>query len=229
MSSEVRDRLKEMRKLDSSTSIKVDPLRRGQSQIYQGDMNDKLLSYFQKIMPLSQEEIEAIVETMTIHPYKKGTVLLRAGQVSTEVYFVLEGCVRQFYIVDGEEKTNNFFTEEQWVVSINSFNQLIPSNHFLDCCMDSTLVVGSREKEEGLYKRFPKLETVSRRVMEKVFTAQQELLSSYTTDTAEQRYLKLLKSRPDLFQKIPQYQIASYVGVKPESLSRIRKRIAHKL
>lgn len=65
--------------------------------------------------------------------------------------------------------------------------------------------------------------------MGQVFADQQEIMSSYTTDTAEQRYLKLLKSRPDLFQKIPQYQIASYVGVKPESLSRIRKRIAHKL
>ena len=193
------------------------------------DMDNKLLNYFQRIMPLSREEIEAIVETMTIHQYKKGTVLLKEGQISTEVFFVLEGCVRQFYIVDGEEKTNNFFTEEQWVVSINNFGQHIPSNHFLDCCMDSTLVVGDRAKEEDLYRQFPKLETISRKVMEKVFAGQQEIMASYTTDTPEQRYLKLLKSRPDLFQKIPQYQIASYVGVKPESLSRIRKRIAHKL
>jgi CRP-like cAMP-binding protein len=191
-------------------------------------MEDILLKYFQRIMPLSQEEIEGIVETMTIKQFKKGTVLLKEGQISTEVYFVLKGCVRQYYLVDGEEKTHNFFTEEQWVISMNSFSQSKPSNHFLDCCLDSYLVVGNREKEEGLYKKFPKLETVSRRVMEKVFSEQQEIMSSYTTDTAEQRYLKLLKSRPDLFQKIPQYQIASYIGVKPESLSRIRKRILQK-
>jgi CRP-like cAMP-binding protein len=88
-------------------------------------MNDKLLKYFQRIMPLSQEEIEAIVETMNIQYYKKGTVLLKEGQISTEVYFVLEGCVRQFYLVDGDEKTNNFFTEEQWVISMNSFSQTV--------------------------------------------------------------------------------------------------------
>lgn len=179
-------------------------------------------------MPLSQEEIEAIVETMTIKQYKKGTVLLREGQISNAAYFVLEGCVRQYYLVDGNEKTNNFFTEEQWVISINSFRQNHPSSHFLDCCIDCSLVVGNREKEESLYKRFPKFETISRMVMEKVFAEQQEIMSSYITDTAEQRYLKLLKSRPDLFQKIPQYQIASYIGIKPESLSRIRKRLLGK-
>lgn len=191
-------------------------------------MDAKLLNYFQRIMPLSDEEIRAIVETMHIQHFEKGTVLLKERQISTEVYFVLDGCVRQYYLVDGDEKTNNFFTEEQWVISMNSFSQNNPSNHYLDCCMDCTLVVGNREKEEILYKQFPKFESVSRKVMEKVFAEQQEIMSTYTTDTAEQRYLKLLKSRPDLFQKIPQYQIASYIGVKPESLSRIRKRLLSK-
>lgn len=192
-------------------------------------MHNKLLKYFSRIMPLSEEEADAIAATMTILHYKKGTVLLKEGQVSTEAYFVLEGCVRQYYLVDGEERTNNFFTEEQWVLSINSFIQRTPATHFLACCIDSALVVGNREKEEDLYRRFPRLETVSRKVMEKVFAEQQEIMASYTTDTPEQLYLKLLQSRPDLFQKIPQYQIASYIGVKPESLSRIRKRITQKL
>ncbi len=98
-------------------------------------MEDKLLKYFQRIMPLSKEEIEGIVATMTIREYKKGTVLLKEGQISTEAYFVLDGCVRQFYVVDGEEKTSNFFTEEQWVISLNSFRLQQPSNHYLDCCI----------------------------------------------------------------------------------------------
>lgn len=188
-------------------------------------MHEKLVKYFSRIMALSQEEVGAIAETMSVKQCDKGAVLLRAGQVSTVTYFVLTGCVRQYVLIEGEEKTNNFFTEGQWVVSVNSSNNLSPSDSFLECCLDSLLVVGNRDKEEDLYKRFPRLETVSRRVMEKVFAEQQQLMASYQTDSPEQRYLKLQQLRPELLQQVPQYQIASYIGVKPESLSRIRKRI----
>jgi len=191
-------------------------------------MHNKLLRYFSGIMPISAEEAEAIAETMILQPHKKNTVLLKPGQVSTEVYFVLEGCVRQYCLIDGDEKTTHFFTDEQWVIAVNSFRQQTANTHYLECCVDSILVVGNRKKEEDLYRRFPKLETVSRKIMEKVFAEQQEVLTSYTTDNPEQRYRKLLQSRPGLFQQIPQYQLASYIGVKPESLSRIRKRIAQK-
>lgn len=177
------------------------------------------------MMPLTEEESKAIVDSMCIKTFKKGTILLKEGQISTECYFILEGCIRQYYLIDGDEKTNNFFTEEQFVVSINSFSQKTPANHYFSCCEDTTLVVANEQKENDLYKRFPKFETISRTVMGNIFGEQQELMASYITDTPEQRYLKLLKSRPDLFQRIPQYQLASYIGVKPESLSRIRKRI----
>lgn len=192
-------------------------------------MHNKLLNYFSRIMPLTPEEANAIAATMNIQQYKKGTILLNEGQISSEAYFVLEGCVRQYSLVDGDERTTNFFTEEQWVVSIQSISNQVPSNHFLECCLDSFLVVGNREKEEDLYRQFPKLETISRKVMEMIFAEQQENMTSYTTDTPEQRYIKLMKARPDLFQRLPQYQIASYLGIKPESLSRIRKRIVGKV
>jgi CRP-like cAMP-binding protein len=188
-------------------------------------MEQKLIQYFSRIMPLSDVEASAIAGTMRIQEYKKGTVLLREGQISAEAYFVLEGCVRQYFLVDGEEKTTNFFTDEQWVISINSFSQNMPSTHFMACATDAYLVVGNRAEEEALYKQFPRFETISRKVMEKIFAEQQAIMASYTTDTPEQRYIKLLESRPELFQIIPQYQLASYIGVKPESLSRIRKRI----
>jgi CRP-like cAMP-binding protein len=191
-------------------------------------MESRLLEYFSKLMPLTREESDAIAGTMLVRDCKKGTVLLREGQVSVEAYFVLEGCVRQYYLVDGEERTINFFTEGQWVTSVHSFRNKVPVGYFMACCEDCALVVGNREKEEDLYRRFPKFEAISRMVMEKVLAEQQNVMESYFIDTPEQRYLKLLNARPDLIQRIPQYLLASYVGVKPESLSRIRKRISSK-
>ncbi len=191
-------------------------------------MQHKLIAYFSEIMPLTADEIEAIVESMTIRSYQKGDILLFEGQVSMECYFVLEGCVRQYYLIEGEEKTTQFFTENDWVVSFNSFTQKIPANHYLVCNEDTTLVVGNEDKENALYQRFPKFESISRNIMGNVYGQQQELTASYVTDTPEQRYLKLLELRPNLLQRIPQYQLASYIGVKPESLSRIRRRIMQK-
>ena len=188
-------------------------------------MEQKLIAYFSEIMPLTADEIEAIVKSMTIRSYQKGDILLAEGQVSMECYFVLEGCVRQYYLIEGEEKTTQFFTENDWVVSFNSFTQKTPSNHYLVCNEDTTLVVGNEDKENALYQRFPKFESISRNIMGNVYGQQQELTASYVTDTPEQRYIKLLGLRPNLLQRIPQYQLASYIGVKPESLSRIRRRI----
>lgn len=191
-------------------------------------MEQRLLTYFSKILPLTQEEVDGIVATLSIQKYPKGAILLKEGEISSEAYFVLDGCVRQYFLIDGEEKTNNFFTEEQWVISMQSMTYNSPSKHFLECVDECTLVVGNREKEEQLYAQFPKLATISRRVMEKVFAEQQELSGSYFTDTPEERYINLMRTRPELLQRIPQYIIASYIGVKPESLSRIRKRLAQK-
>ncbi len=180
-------------------------------------------------MPLSEKEIAAIDATMQMKVFKKGTTLLHEGQTSSEVYFVLDGVVRQYFLVEGQEKTTDFFVDEQWVVSLHNINPNKPSAHYLECCIDCTLLVGNSEKGEDLYKKFPNLETVSRKLMERVFTEQQEKIEAFAINTPTIRYENLLKSRQDLFQRIPQYQIASYIGVTPESLSRIRKRISAKL
>lgn len=188
-------------------------------------MDDKLLKHFRDIQQISDEEINAIDQTLSVKQFKKGALLLKQGQYSSDVYFILVGIVRQYYIADGLEKTSDFFSEGQWVLSTNSVTQTTPSNHFLECCSDCTLTVGNSEKGEYLYKKYPNLGEVSRKLMNQVFIEQQTKLESYVLDTPKERYLKLLKSNREIFQKIPQYQIASYVGVTPESLSRIRKKL----
>ncbi|MDO8367771.1 MAG: Crp/Fnr family transcriptional regulator [Saprospiraceae bacterium] len=188
-------------------------------------MHHKFVNYFSRISPLSVEESNAIAENMCIKNFKKGAYLLKEGQLSVDTYFILEGCIREFIVMDGEEKTTNFFTEEQWVISLNNFGPQSPATHNLVCVEDTTVSIGNERLAQVLFKRFPRFETISRIIVEADFANQKKLLTSYLADSPEQRYLKLLESRPDLFQRVPQYQLASYIGVKPESLSRIRKRV----
>jgi len=192
-------------------------------------MKNKFINYFSKISPLSEEEAKGIEEGMCVKTFGKGTVLLKEGQLTVDTYFILEGCIREYVIKDGEEKTTNLFTEDQWVISLNNFNPQQPAAHNLVCVEDTTLSIGNEQSAQKMFKQFPRFETISRAVMEAFFNEQKILLTSFLTDSPEQRYLTLLKSRPDLFQRIPQYQLASYIGVKPESLSRIRKRVLEKL
>ncbi len=189
-------------------------------------MHEKFINYFSKISPLSKEESEAVVENMQTKTFKSGDHLLKEGQISSNTYFVLEGCIREYILSDGEEKTTNFFSEEQWAISLNSLSPSGSANHNWVCIEETIVVVGNEQQARKLFERFPRFETISRTIIEAAFAEQKEALTSYYTDSPEQRYLKLLKSRPQLVQRIPQYQIASYIGVKPESLSRIRKRIA---
>lgn len=189
------------------------------------EYKDQFINYFSRFMPLSDEEESAIRKSTQIRTFKKGTVLLQEGQISLECYFILDGCIRKYHIKDGEEKTSNFYTNEQWVISMNSFTNGTPADHYFSCIEESTVVIGKQKPADDLYQRFPKFETISRSIVEKDFADQQKLMASYITDTPEQRYLNLMNNRPDLLQRVPQYQLSSFIGVKPESLSRIRKRI----
>ncbi len=189
-------------------------------------MPNKFTEHFSRISPLSDEETKAIEDSMKVRRFRKGTVLLEQGQVSVDTYFILEGCIREFVVTNGEEKTTNFFTEDMWVISLTNFTPNSPANYNLVCVEDTTVSIGNEQEAQNMFKRFPRFETISRVVMETYFAEQKKILTSYLTDSPEQRYLNLLKTRPDLFQRIPQYQLASYIGVKPESLSRIRKRIS---
>lgn len=161
-------------------------------------------SYLSHLATLTDtEEMKAIVELFPVRTFKKGTILLRAGEVATETYYVLKGLVRQYYLTSGQ-----------------------PAKHFLSCLEESTLSIVARDKEVEFYQRFPRFEKMCRVSTEEELGNYQDMLATYITSSPEERYFNLTESRPELLDRVPQYQLASFLGVKPESLSRIRKRIA---
>ncbi|WNJ19629.1 Crp/Fnr family transcriptional regulator [Pontibacter sp. G13] len=189
---------------------------------------ETFIRYFSQISPLTVEEAEGIAQSMQTKTFQKGEYLLRQGQVSGSTFFILEGCVREYTVKDIEEQTTHFFTEGQWAISLNSFGTDQAATHNWVCVEKTTVVVGDEQQAQQLFQQFPRFETISRTIMEAAFSEQKAALTSYYTDTPEERYLKVLQQRPGLIQRVPQYHLASYIGVKPESLSRIRKRIASK-
>lgn len=191
-------------------------------------MQNKLIAYFSSITTLSNEEKETLEISMEIQSFAKNSFLVKEGQKNTNTFFVLKGLVRQFKLVNGEEISTYFYSENNWIIPLTSFVEQTNSGYFLQCLEDTDVVIGNEEKAQILFKQFPRFETLSRVVMEKAFTEQQNMFSSYLTDSPEERYLKLMQSSSNLLQRVPLYQLASFIGVKPESLSRIRKRMANK-
>lgn len=188
------------------------------------DLKEKIRTLISNFKPLTKDEIDLIVEKTVVKEYKKGTVLLREGQIPTKCYMVVEGCVREYLIKDGDEKTTAFFTESDTFTP--QLKDGKPSKKYWVCTEDCVLTVSTNNYAEELLMLIPRLEKVFRNIaIEKINAARTEL-SEFVSSSPEERYLNLQKNRPDIFNRVPQHQIASYLGMQPQSLSRIRKRIA---
>lgn len=188
-------------------------------------MKQELIKFLEGFQVLKKDEIEIIAEHTNLKNFKKGSVLLTAGKVSKNCYSVIKGCVREYYIVDGVEKTTAFFTEGQPVSSFTSYTNETASKHYLVCAEDCLLTVSNQSLEEEMCRRIPRLESIIRQEVEKGTGELQDKLASFMTTSPEQRFLKLMEDNPGLAGRVPQHQIASYLGITPESLSRIKKRV----
>lgn len=188
-------------------------------------VKNEIKKCFAELGTFTSDDIETAVELISIITLKKGDHLLHEAEISAKNYSIVSGCVRQYYLVDGEEKTTFFYTEGQSIFSPNSTSERIPAKYYLSCVEYTTLSVITFENQKEMYSRFPVLESLSRLSLQEELNNYQEMLATYITTNPEERYLNLLKFRPELLNRVPQYQLASYLGVTPESLSRIRKRI----
>jgi CRP-like cAMP-binding protein len=190
-------------------------------------MQDILLDFISKYVTLTEDEKNAIGSVDIFRSVKSGTILLSEGQNSKESYFVLKGCIRTYYVIEGEEKTTAFYTEMDAITPHCVINKS-PSEYYISCIEDTILTVSNSDMEVEMNSKFPKFESLCRILSEERFVKQQIDFDKFKTSSPEQRYLNLLQNRPDLIQRVPQHQLASFLGIKPQSLSRLRARIMDK-
>ena len=139
------------------------------------------------------------------------------------------GLVRQYQFVDGVERTTAFYTEANGTVSSKHYAEQTPSEFYLECAEDCLLIAGNVEVDEANIQQFPELMEVTKLILETDLNKAKDTYAKFVISSPKERYLHFLDSRPDLANRVPLHQIASYLGMTPESLSRIRKRIVSPL
>jgi CRP-like cAMP-binding protein len=187
------------------------------------NLKEKVRAIISNFQMLNKEEIEILVEKTIVVEFKKGTLLLKEGQIPRKCYMVVEGCAREYIIKDGEEKSTAFFMEG------DSFTPHLkdskPSTYYWECAEDCVLTISNKNYEEEIRALLPRLDSVFQEIaIGKINTVRAEW-NLFITSSPEERYHNLIETRPYLLERFPHHQIASYLGMKPQSLSRIRNRV----
>jgi CRP-like cAMP-binding protein len=187
-------------------------------------MNNDLIEFLSRFIPVSDELAGALEKSSMARTFAKGTILLREGERATEGFFVLKGCIRSYALADGDDRTIDFFIEEEPAIPLE-YGKDEASTHWLECIEETVAVVSTPEQEARMLAEYPQLKIACLTLAEIMADKLRATLARYRISTPEERYRELVERRPALLQRVPQYMIASYLGVQPESLSRIRSRI----
>ncbi|ANH83647.1 Crp/Fnr family transcriptional regulator [Niabella ginsenosidivorans] len=189
-------------------------------------MYDLLIATFSRFIKLDDIEKVYLMTIFKEKQVQKNDFFLKEGTVCREVGFIIKGMVRYYINKDGEEKIYGFGKEGDFVCNYESFLSKQPSGKNIRHMEEGVLLTVSYDNLQLFYKNVRQGERFGRLISEHLFVEALGQITSLYTDSAEDRYHNFVQLYPDLQQRIPQYYISSYVGVKPQSLSRIRKRIA---
>lgn len=185
----------------------------------------KLIENIKAYVSLNSNEIGHLEESIEKKTYNKHDIIFTEGKIADKIYFVEKGCVRLFYNVNGNDKTAFFYTEGQFICAGESYTFNIPAVENYQAVEQTDIYVFSKSKIEILLSKVPEMEVIARIATENELITCQKVIASFVTKSAEERYLDLLNTKGELFLRVPQQYIASFLGVSPETLSRIKKRI----
>lgn len=185
-----------------------------------------IVEYFNQILPLNDKEIAFVQKAYTERRIKRRQFILQEGDVSKHGTFIVEGCFRM-YLVDSNGKEHNLqFAIENWLIGdVGSFHTGTPSKLNIEALENSIILQINKEDQLKLFTDYPKFNRIFRVLAENAMVSLQRRVLQNISSTAEERYLDFLERYPQLFNRISNVQIASYLGVTPEFLSTIRKKL----
>lgn len=189
-------------------------------------MYAELISKIESFIALSEKDLVVIKQLFQMKEIKKNDYFLKEGQISTHICFVKKGLFRYYINLEGEEKTFYFGYEGCFMTDYESFVPQVATLQNIQALEDSVVFIISYNDLQQFYSKVENGERFGRLALEHEIIDVVKKLKSFYKDGIKQRYESFIKKHPDVQQRIPQYLIASYVGVKPQSLSRIRKRIS---
>jgi len=183
-----------------------------------------LHAQLQRLIPLTDADFAAFRGVLQLVQLKKRELLLREGEVCRTAAYVERGCLRYFYNVAGEEHTGQFFVEGDWYTDYDSFLDQRPSTQYIQALEPTRAWLLPRAALYRLYEERPVFERFGRLMAEQAYRGSKARGAGLLNLTPTERYEQLVRTRPQLVQRVSQRLLASYLGIKPESLSRIRGR-----
>ncbi len=188
-------------------------------------MLEQIKSFYQNFIRLTDENWVLLSSKFKVVHLKKGAKLHDVGEVCNYVTFVNKGILRAYHLIDGKEIIETFFVENEYLSDYCSFLTRTPAHTIIECLEDCELVLLDYDSVQELYEKVDEFQKFGRLMAEYLFIVISMRSNSLLFESPEQRYINFQKDNADLLQRVPQYMIASYLGITPEALSRIRKRI----
>jgi CRP-like cAMP-binding protein len=179
--------------------------------------------FTEKYIHLTEEERAFFHSLLKHKKVRKKSFLLQEGAICDFEAFILKGCIRSYYLdKDGVETILLFAVEDWWVSDLTSFSERTPSNLFIETIEDSELLTIDYASKKHLFEKVPAFEHMFRLMVQRSLSVLQRRFYASISQTAEERYLQFLENYPQIAQRVPQHQIARYIGVSPEFLSKVR-------
>ena len=192
-------------------------------------MFDEIDRFVTKYIHLSAEELALFHALLKHRKVPKKTFLLQEGEICDFEAFIIKGCIRTYYLdKEGVETILLFAVEHWWASDITSFSERTPSNLFIETIEDCELLTIDYAGKTRLFEKIPQFERMFRLLVQRSLGVLQQRFYSSISQTAEERYLQFLERYPKVAQRVPQHQIARYIGVSPEFLSKVRSTLFKK-